>query len=194
MEEKAYKLVGFTRMTLGETQGSGTIGRTAGGVAAMLNQSAKGLRQVLRSMENKIIEPIVQSFVDKRLMDDPPAHIRGDVNVRARGLTGLIEREGQVETLGWQLQSLSAFAGKVDPDTGKSIIPASVPLELTKQMFRAKGLSTKGIFPESDGSVAAPPPTPTVDMPGEPPPLDNRSAAAVDAMATSNNPMGIPNE
>jgi hypothetical protein len=193
LEEKAYKQVGFTRMTLGETQGSGTIGRTAGGVAAMLNQSAKGLRQVLRAMENQIIEPIVQSFIDHRLMNDPPEYIRGDVNVRARGLTGLVEREGQVESLQWQLQTLAAFAEKVDPATGKPIIPATVPLAIVKQMFRAKGLSTKGVFPDEDGGVEQPALAEGQQEVSQGMPLDNRSAVAKDAISTSNNPMGMSN-
>lgn len=190
LEDKAYKLVGFTRMTLGETQGSGTIGRTAGGVAAMLNQANKGLRQILRSIETNVIEPVVQSFIDTRLMTDPPEGIRGDVNVRARGLTGLLEREGQVDSLQWQLQTLAAFAEKVDPVTGQPIIPSSVPLALVKQMFVAKGLKTDGIFPDARGGAGGLPAQPTPQDPTAAPELDGRSPDAAAAIAQSNNPMG----
>jgi hypothetical protein len=198
LEEKAYKLVGFTRMTLGETQGSGTIGRTAGGVASMLNQASKLRLQLLRSIEGKIIEPVVQSFIDTRLMTNPPPEIRGDVNVRARGLTGMVEREGQVESLQWQLQTLAAFAEKVDPVTGRPIIPSTVPLALVKQMFRAKGLKTEGIFPEDTGG-AEQMGAPEMGMPAsmqEPAgsvQLDNRSPDAAAAIEQSNNPMGMNN-
>jgi hypothetical protein len=199
---KAFELIGIPRMTLGESQGSGTVGRTAGGVASMLNQASKVLRQVLRNMETNVIESVVQGIIDDKLQDNPPENIRGDVNVMARGLTGLIEREGQVEALQWQLQSLAAFAEKVDPETGKPIIPSTVPLHLVYQMFKAKGYKTDGIFPDfDDPNAQTGSPTPMGGMPSpeaaspltpQTMPLDGRSQVSQASIAQSNNPMGTP--
>jgi hypothetical protein len=191
---KAFELIGIPRMTLGESVGSGTIGRTAGGVASMLNQASKVLRQVLRNLETHVIESVVQGMIDDKLQDNPPKNIRGDVNVMARGLTGLIEREGQVEALQWQLQSLAAFAEKVDPETGKPIIPSNVPLQLVYQMFKAKGYKTDGIFPDFDKPTTGVTPAPQAQSPLNPQPtgLDGRSQVSQAAIEQSNNPMGTP--
>lgn len=190
---KAFELIGIPRMTLGESVGSGTIGRTAGGVASMLNQASKVLRQVLRNMETHVIESVVQGIIDEKLQDNPPKNLRGDVNVMARGLTGLIEREGQVEALQWQLQSLASFAEKVDPQTGKPIIPSSVPLHLVYQMFKAKGYKTDGIFPDFDAiQTGATPSQSESPLSPQTAPLDGRSAVSQASIEQSNNPMGTP--
>jgi hypothetical protein len=60
-------------------------------------------------------------------------------------------------------------------------------------MFRAKGLSTKGVFPDEDGGVEQPALAEGQQEVSQDMPLDNRSAVAKDAIATSNNPMGMSN-
>jgi hypothetical protein len=159
LENSAYDLVGVPRMALGQTTGAGTIGRTADGVKTMLNQMLKVLKSVLMTLETDIIEPIVQSWVDWHLQWTQTLDIQGDVAVRARGLTGLLEQADQVDDLQWALQSLSAFKDAVDPTTQQPYVPADAVTRVLYRLFKAKGIPTKGMFTtdyDSQDALAAP--------------------------------------
>jgi hypothetical protein len=161
----------------------------------MLNQSGKTLKIVLRAIEEQVIEPIVQAEVDYTLQWEPSADVTGDVNVQARGLTGVIAQDTKSEDLQWALQSLSALAGKTDETTGKPLIPTSAFAVLTYQLFKSKGIATEGIFPDYDlqntmgisespeGGSTSPPQND--NMGGIK--LDGRNATAASAIESSNN-------
>lgn len=190
----AYELIGIPRMAFGQTAGSGTIGRTAGGVAAMLNQSSKGVREALLSLEGAIIEPVVQFFTDWELMWSKDVKAQGDVNVQARGITGLLEQQAAVDDLQWALQSLSSIADKVNPATQQPIVPPTAVPMLLQRMFKLRGIPTEGMFDQDYELVG------TLQGAADPRPskmgggiaLDGRSPAAAAAIQTANNPAGIP--
>lgn len=193
LQDQAYRLIGIPRESFGQI--SGTIGRTSGGIAAMLNQSGKTLKIVLRAIEEQVIEPIVQAEVDYTLQWEPSADVTGDVNVQARGLTGVIAQDTKSEDLQWALQSLSALAGKNDETTGKPLIPTSAFAVLTYQLFKSKGIATEGIFPDydlqntlgvSESQAGGLPSAPKNDNMGGIA-LDGRSSAAASAIESSNN-------
>lgn len=190
----AYEMIGIPRMAFGQTTGSGTIGRTAGGVAAMLNQSSKGVREALLSLEGAIIEPVVQFFTDWELMWSKDVQAKGDVNVAARGITGLLEQQAAVDDLQWALQSLSSIADKVNPATGQPIVPPTAVPMLLQRMFKLRGIPTEGMFDQDYELVGV------AQGAGQARPtqlgggikLDGRSPDAAAAIQTANNPAGIP--
>jgi hypothetical protein len=152
----AYEVVGIPRMALGQTAGAGTLGRTAGGVASMLAMATKGSRRALKDIEEDIIEPVAQAFVDRALMFNPPPGFAGDINVQARGLSGLVEQAQSVDDLQWAFQTLAAVADKTDPMTGQLLVPPTALIVLIQEMFKAKGLPTDArIFPVDYTSRAA---------------------------------------
>jgi hypothetical protein len=194
LQERAYDVVGLSRMSLGQTAGAGTVGRTAGGIAAMLAQSSKSIKQVLRNMESDIIEPLVQTFVDYELeWGETRGDMHGDVHVQARGLTTVAEQVGQVDDLQWALQSVSSMLGVVDPATGKPYIPAAAPLRLLHAIFKAKGVPTSGVFPANfeATSTLQGGGTGGATLSGESPiELDGRSQVSIDAIANSSDITG----
>jgi hypothetical protein len=191
--ERTYEVTGLQRFAIGQTTGVGTVGRTAGGLASLLNQASKGIKQVMRNIENHIIAPVIQHHVDYELMwGDVGANLQGDVSVQAKGLTSVAEQAGQTDDLQWALQSLSSMMGATDPSTGKPFIPAAAPVRILYQIFKAKGIPTAGVFPanfesssalQGEGSSGQP----TPDVPG----LDGRSQVSIDSINQSNDPMGV---
>lgn len=184
----AYEVIGIPRMTFGGTQGIGTVGRTSGGLSIIMNQSTKALKHALRMLEKGVIEPVVQDFIDYELRTSTDASIRGDIRVYAKGVSGLIEQENKNGDLEWALQSISSLVGTIDPTTQQPIVPAQAVLRLLYQLFKNKGLSTEGIFPDFDkqaamgemlGSASI---QPLADLPK----LDGRSAYAANTLQAIN--------
>lgn len=195
--EYAYEVIGIPRIAFGSPQGLGTIGRTSGGVAMVLNQSAKSIKFALHTIEQNIIEPIVQSFVDWELLYNDDQSIKGDIHVYARGVSGVIERESKSSSMDWAIQSISAIAGITDA-SGASIIPPDATARLLYEKFKLMGIPTEGIFPNYDLQSAAASDSGvspmevrsqmSPDQPSEM--LDGRSQNAIQAMGNMNSLTG----
>lgn len=192
----AYELIGIPRLAFGGTQGLGTIGRTSGGMSIVMNQSTKAIKHALRMLEKGVIEPVVQDFINYELRTSDDPEIRGDIRVYARGVSGLMEQESKNSDLEWALQSLSSMVGVIDPTTQQPVVPASAVQRILYQLFKNKGLSTEGIFPDFDKQeafgellagqgVASPAGMPS-DPTGELPTLDGRSPDAAAAIGDAN--------
>lgn len=184
-----YELIGIPRVAFGSPQGLGTLGRTAGGVSIILNQSTKAIKQALRMIESGLIEPVVQEFINYEIRTSNDPDIRGDIRVYARGVSGLMEQESKNGDLEWALQSISSMVGTVDQTTGQPIVPATAVQRILYTMFKNKGLSTEGIFPDFDRQEAfgeitgqAMPQNPTDSLPN----LQGRSPNAEAAIAAAN--------
>ena len=191
-----YELLGIPRVAFGSTDGLGTIGRTSGGLSMVMNQASKTIKDALRTIERKIVEPTVQAFVDWNLMHNPDPTIKGDVHAYARGVSGVLEREAQAEGLAWALQSIVPLTQSPGPD-GQPLVPQQAVLRLLYSLFQARGIPTEGILPDFDGMAAgeadlqtagaAAPEIATIpSLPSPGVPLDGRSAAAAGAIAESN--------
>jgi hypothetical protein len=176
-------------VAFGSPQGLGTLGRTAGGVSIILNQSTKAIKQALRMIESGLIEPVVQEFINYEIRTSNDPDIRGDIRVYARGVSGLMEQEGKNGDLEWALQSISSMVGVVDPATQQPVVPITAVQRILYTMFKNKGLSTDGIFPDFDreeafGELTGQP------MPQDPaggvPDLQGRSPNAEAAIAAAN--------
>lgn len=185
-----YEVLGVPRVAFGSTDGLGTIGRTSGGMSMVMNQASKTLKDVLRAIEKKVIEPGVQSFVDWQLLYGTDPTIKGDIRVYARGVSGILEKESQREKLGWALQSIG-------PLVTTKMIPQQAVLRLVYQLFQAQGIPTDGILPDFDSDDASSadmamltgqPPAGggQLALPGSETQLDGRSQNAINAIEGMN--------
>lgn len=184
-QQQAYELIGIPRVAFGSSENLGTVGRTSGGVAMILNQASKSVKFALRIVEEQIIEPVIQSFIDYNLMTSTDPTIKGDIRVYARGVSGIVEKESKEQKLEWVIQSISGWVGQVD-ETGQPIVPASAIRRLLSQLFKSAGVDTDGIFPDEKleqalSGVNNPTTNPLVK--GS---LDGRSAAAMTAISDAN--------
>ena len=188
---EAMDTVGLSRLAAGLGD-VGTVGRTSGGVAAVLNQSTKSVKLGLQAFERGGVQPIAQAELDWQLTYNPNIPLITDARVQARGITQLVDRAQEASNLEWALQSISAIAGKTD-ETGETLVPGAAITLLLYKLFQAKGIDTTGVLPNYDAIASA-----QVDNPGMPAPqynsgapaLDGRSPNAAAAIENANNPMG----
>lgn len=181
-----YETIGIPRIAFGSSENIGSLGRTSGGVAMVLNQASKSVKFALRVLEENIIEPVVQSYIDYELMYSLDQTIKGDIRVYARGVSGIVEKETQESKLQWALQSLSAYVGMIDPETGRPVVPPAAIQRMLYQIMKVSGISTEGIFPNFDLQSAF-----TQDMQSLNPmyqggTIDGRNASAGQAIANQN--------
>lgn len=186
-QQQAYELIGIPRVAFGSSANLGTVGRTSGGVAMILNQASKSVKFALRIVEEQIIEPVIQTFIDYHLMSSSDPTIQGDIRVYARGVSGIVEKENKEQKLEWVVQSISGWVGRQD-ETGQAIVPGVAMRRVLSQLFESAGVDTEDIFPDENkrqAIQAAAGQVPTVGgmVGGQ---LDGRSGAAMNAIANQN--------
>lgn len=180
---EAYEAIGIPKALFGGTDGMGTIGRTSGGIATIYAQGSKAIKYAMRLLEERIIEPAIQRIVDEIITDTLDMSLKGDIQVRARGVSGIIEKETKRDQLNWAMQTMVPLMQLTD-ETGKPLIPRDAPVRLLYEQFKSLGIPTAGIFEKDydkeDVLFTAPAVAPDVVAQ---PSLDNRSPDAVAAIA-----------
>lgn len=187
-----FDLLGIPPIAYGDATNAATLGRTSGGVAMVMNQASKPIKQAMAKVERQVTKPLIQKFVDEEMMFNDDINIRGDVEVQVNGVRSLAEKEQKDGALEWALQSLVPFAQGVQ-------IPPEVILRLIRELFEQKGIDVKGlpsfemldavqedittINPDPTGGMGAAPPVSGVDPTAQ---LDGRSQVAIDQINGSN--------
>ena len=151
---EAYDAIGIPKALFGGVDGMGTIGRTSGGIATVYAQGSKAIKYSMRLLEECVIEPVIQRIVDNVLLETTDERMKGDVRVRARGVSGIVERDNKREQLNWAIQSLGPLMQLQGPD-GQPYIPPEAPVRLLYEQFKAMGIPTEGIFAKDYDAIAA---------------------------------------
>jgi hypothetical protein len=68
-------------------------GRTVGGLAMLMGNAAKGIKQVIVNVEQDVLGPLVTAFYNYNMMYDPDPAIKVDAQILARGPTSVLARE-----------------------------------------------------------------------------------------------------
>lgn len=187
-----YEMIGIPRVAFGSTENIGTLGRTSGGVAMVLNQASKSVKFALRVLEENIIEPVVQSYIDYELMYSLDKTIKGDIRVHARGVSGIVEKEAHESKLQWALQSLGPYMQIIDPATQMPIIPPEAIKRLLYQIFKSSGINTEGVFPDYDLQSAYTQDLQSLNPMYQGGTIDGRNANAGQAIANQNGLVANP--
>lgn len=184
-----YEIIGIPRFAFGQTQGLGTVGRTSGGVGMLMQQAANTVYDAIGNIEADVIEPMIADIMLKVMMDDDedPA-IKGDTQVYALALSGLVEKADQSDKLGWLMQSLASAMGQTYPD-GKPIIPPDAFARLLYRAFKDAGISTDGLFPEFDVLDQLKKDVSQPQSPVAQAPVDGRTGDGVSAVLDANAPV-----
>ena len=182
-ENQAYNMLGLTKAAFGNSEDLGSVGRTSGGVAMILKRADHPIRLSAREFEKRFIEEILQDIVTDLMLYSQDENIKGDVQVYAIGVSGLVEQESKDSDLEWALQSVTAMMNITDA-AGNPIIPREAPIRLLYELFKSKGIPTDGVFPNFELLDAVNSISPTNSAPGAAPEspaslLDGRSATAV---------------
>jgi phosphohistidine phosphatase SixA len=88
----ADEYTGIPRYMMGG-QAPGGAGRTASGMSMMMNNAGKNIKQVIANIDERVLSPAVGRlyYMNMRYGDDP--ELKGDINVVARGVSGLLAKE-----------------------------------------------------------------------------------------------------
>lgn len=187
-ENQAYNMLGLTKAAFGNSADLGSVGRTSGGVAMILKRADHPIRLSAREFEKRFIEEILQDIVTDLMLYSQDEDIKGDVQVYAIGVSGLVEQESKNSDLEWALQSVTAMMN-INDAAGNSLIPREAPIRLLYELFKSKGIPTDGVFPNFELLDAVNSISPTSSAPGAPPEspssmLDGRSASAVSELGS----------
>jgi hypothetical protein len=88
----ADEYTGIPRYMMGGSAPGGA-GRTASGMAQMMGNAAKNIKQVIANIDEKVVEPCVSRLFYYNMRYSEDMDLKGDVNVIARGTAGLLEKE-----------------------------------------------------------------------------------------------------
>lgn len=68
-------------------------GRTSSGLAMLLNNASKGLKQVVTNIDQDVITPLLERQYQHNLSFAPDPDLIGDVHIQAKGAMSLVSRE-----------------------------------------------------------------------------------------------------
>ena len=89
----ADEYTGVPRYMAGFNGGEGGAGRTASGIAMMVTNASKIIKQVVGAIDLNVLTPLLDRlyYVNMRYSDDP--ELKGDVKIVARGAMSLVNKE-----------------------------------------------------------------------------------------------------
>lgn len=171
---------GVPRYAHGDPKTSGA-GSTSSGLAMMMSQSAKGIKMVVRNIDEGVISQSVEFAYNHILQYEQDFEVVGDMKCVATGSYALMAREQQaIRRTEFLVQTANEFDMQVMGVGGRAelirqalrsldIDPEKVVKEQQELDKLAMGLQAAP--PQNDaGAGAAPTPTPLGMTPGAPPP------------------------
>lgn len=131
---------GVPSYVLGNPQVAGA-GRTLGGLSMLMGNAAKGIKSVQLNIDRDIISGVVTGFYVYNMVTSDDDSIKADCRVRARGATGLLQRElAQTRTVEI-LQLLTPYIEKWD------VLPDGIKIIL-REVLKTTGLPVDKILPD----------------------------------------------
>lgn len=138
----ADDLSGVPSYVLGNPQVAGA-GRTLGGLSMLMGNAAKGIKGVQLNIDRDIISGVVTGFYVYNMLTSEDDSIKADCRARARGATGLLQRElAQTRTVEL-LQLLTPYIEKWDQ------LPDGIKVML-REVLKTTGLPVDKIIPNPD--------------------------------------------
>lgn len=147
----------------------GGAGRTASGLAMLMGNANKLLQTVASNIDIDVIEPSLQGLYDMVMLADAGVKLRGDENIRVRGVAMAQKRELERSR---QMEFLAATANPID----MQIVGMEGRAKLLRAISMGVGLDGETIVPDPEtikdamGALAAPGAPPPPGTPGSPPP------------------------
>lgn len=166
--KKCDDATGIPAYAYGNPQVAGA-GRTVGGLAMLMGNAAKGIKQVIVNIEQDVLDPMITAFYNYNMLYDPDQSIKVDAQVQARGPTSVLARETAAAK---RLETLQV----IGPFIPTGIIPKSGLATLLREVLKSSDLPVDKIIPDPEleeqlQAVAGQPPGagPPPPVPGGPP-------------------------
>lgn len=142
---------GVPRYMQGNAQGMGGAGETASGMNMLMTHAAKGVRSVIRNIDNGIIERSLEQIFLYNMEYDQDIEIIGDVRFIAKGSSALVEK-GQMAMR--RTEILNTTANPFDIE----ILGKSGRRELIKQNLLAVNIDPEEVLAEAENEMMMQPP------------------------------------
>ena len=136
----ADEVSGIPKYMAGMTGGEGGAGRTASGMSMMITNASKMIKQLLASLDQYVIAPMVERQYQHTLMYKPELGLTGDLKIVARGALSLVAKEAAQVRLN---EFLMATGNPVD----MQIIGLDGRAELLRQAVKRLDINTDRVVP-----------------------------------------------
>ena len=140
--KEADDATGIPAYVIGSPQVAGA-GRTLGGLSLLMGNAAKGVKRVVGYIDKDVIEPIVTQAYAIVLQHNPDASLKADAQVKARGASGLLQRELQQARAVEILQLLT-------PYVQIGAVPPSAIQVLLRDIVRSLGYPPDQLLPDPE--------------------------------------------
>jgi hypothetical protein len=191
MTQIADELSAIPRYATGSER-LGGAGRTASGLAMLMGNASKVLQNVAGNIDREVVSPLLSELYDMVMLTDTTGILRGDENIRVRGVAVAIQRETNRQR---QLEFLNSTANPIDMQImgvkgraavlrsvsnelgmdGVDVVPGEEDLAVLQKQNEAAAAAQPPGGPGTPGGPAAP------GAPGQPSPP-----------SPSNQDMGVP--
>lgn len=196
--ERVGELTGIPRLV--HSGQPGGVGRTVGGLAILLSNSAKSLRDGILHIETDVLAPLIEAYFTYNMLSSDDETIKADAQVIAHGLTGVLMKEAAVQRQIDFLQVITPYLatgavspegikyllrgvgkGVALPDLDKVIPDPDMQRKMAELAQSAGGIPPGGPPGASPGLAVQPPgavPPGMIPGPGLPPQLPGEGQAA----------------
>jgi len=175
----ADEQTGIPSITHGQTGVSGT-GRTAAGLSMLLGGAGLSIKTVIKNIDDSLLKPLGESFFQWNMQfNDEEANIRGDLEIKPKGIASVMQKEVRTQRLTTLLQTIAnpmlapfikipnlikelAISQDIDPDqlvndANEAAVFADILKGLTNEPQNGKGTPPAGQQPPNVGGDAGVP-------------------------------------
>ncbi len=141
---------------------SNSMNATATGMSMLLGQANIAIKSVIKNLDDYLIEPMVELLYEWNMEWSDDESIKGDMRIRARGSTALIQKEVQSQRL---LQFLSLVNNPMDMQgDGKYRVDRG---QLLRQIAKSMDVDSEKVIVEVEPGGGQ-----VIGGAGQPPPVD----------------------
>jgi len=159
----ADEITGLPSYAYGSDSGAGAA-KTASGLSMLMNAASKTIKELVRTVDLRIIEPIVTKAFNIEMLAGEDDSIKGDAKIKARGSQALLHKEQMAVR---NMEILGMTNNPVD----QQIIGPVGRLEMLREAFKSQDIPTDNLPSEQELMQALqPPPQPEGMMPEGMPP------------------------
>ncbi len=138
----ADEVSGIPKYMAGMGDGAGGAGRTASGMSMMIGNASKMIKQLLASLDQYVISPMVERQYQHMMMYRPELGLKGDLKIVARGSLSLVAKEAAQVRLN---EFLAATGNPVD----MQIIGLDGRAELLRQAVKRLDINSDKVVPSA---------------------------------------------
>ena len=138
----ADEVSGIPKYMAGMAGGEDGAGRTASGMSMMITNASKMVKQLLASLDQYVISPMVERQYQHMLMYRPELGLQGDLKVVARGSLSLVAKEAAQVRLN---EFLAATGNPID----MQIIGMDGRAELLRQAVKRLDINSDKVVPSA---------------------------------------------